>query len=87
MNTFSNTSKSFLSGTGTVSTSGTAVTGVGTSFTTQLAVNVTIIINSQARIITVITDNTHLTLDVALSGNVSGQTFQYPIQMTNITKT
>lgn len=87
MSTFTNTNKSLPTGTGTVSTTGTAVAGVSTLFTTELAVGGMIIISSQARFISAITDATNLTLDRALTSNVSGQSFTYDVDWTNTTKT
>lgn len=67
-----------LTGTGTLSTSGTtAVVGAGTSFTTQLAVGSQIIASGQARTISVITDNTHLTVDTAFNPSLTTASFQY----------
>lgn len=59
--------------TGTVSTSGTSVTGSGTIFETELYVGDTISIGGQDRIVTVITDDTHLTVSAAFT-SMSGQT-------------
>jgi hypothetical protein len=70
-------SKSYYTGTGTVSSSGTAVTGINTLFTTELVVGNPIIINGQVMQVTVITDATHLTMNGSLSSNASGATYQY----------
>ena len=66
--------------TGTVSSSGTTVTGSGTAFTSQLAVGDIILSDSQIRRVATITNNTSLTTDVAFSGALSGDTFvkHYP---------
>lgn len=86
MATFTNTAKSFVTGTGTVTSTGTAIAGSSTLFTTQLAVNRRIIIAGEARMITVITNNTSLTIDRALTGEVSGSAFSYEVVFTNIAK-
>lgn len=64
-------------GTGTVTTTGTAVVGSSTLFTTELIVGNGIFISGQGRVVSVITDDTHLTLDSALSSDVAGQAFTY----------
>ena len=66
--------------TGTVSSSGTTVTGSGTAFTSQLAVGDIILSDSQTRRVATITNNTSLTTDAAFSGALSGDTFvkHYP---------
>ena len=66
--------------TGTLSSSGTTVTGSGTSFTTELAVGDIIVSDSQTRRVATITNNTSLTTDAAFSGALSGDTFtqHYP---------
>lgn len=83
MTAWTNNSKTLATGTGTVSSSGTAVTGSGTLFTTQLVVGGVIIVGGEARVITVITDATHLTLDRSFSSAASGASFQYDTQWTN----
>lgn len=62
--------------TGTVTTTslGTAVVGVGTSFTTSLVVGATITVGSETHSVTAITDNTHLTT-AAWTNAYSGATF------------
>ena len=64
-------------GTGTISSTGTAVTGSSTNFTGQLAVNKLISVGLQTRRVTNIGDNTHLTIDSAFLPDVSGSTFIY----------
>ncbi|MBI4577910.1 MAG: right-handed parallel beta-helix repeat-containing protein [Planctomycetes bacterium] len=54
-------------GTGTVSSSGTTVTGVGTRFLRELAVGDPIVAGGQTKTIATITDNTSLTTTVAFS--------------------
>jgi hypothetical protein len=46
-----------------------AVVGVGTSFTTEVAVGDVLIVSGESRTVLVITDNTHLTVDTAFSDN------------------
>jgi hypothetical protein len=59
-------------GTGTVAVTGTAVTGSGTAFTTQLAHGDTFILpNHPPRNVLSITDNTHMTLDEAYDADVA----------------
>ena len=67
--------------TGTVSSSGTTVTGSGTAFTTQLQVGDVIVSDSQVRIVATIASNTVLTTDAAFSAALSSATFvkRYPI--------
>lgn len=67
-------------GTGTVATNGTtAIVGVGTAFTTQLAVGKWITITGELDPLQIgaIADNTHLTLVSAATTTASGQTFVY----------
>lgn len=79
---FVNTTPTLASGTaggvsitGTVAISATtAVVGTGTLFTTELEVGQSILIGSVSRTITVITDNTHLTVAAAWTATASGQT-------------
>ncbi len=69
------------SGTGTLDSSGTTVTGTSTVFTTQLHVGDTITASGQTRTVTAIASNTSLTTDTAFSPVLSGAafTFQQPI--------
>ncbi len=72
-----------ITGTGTITTVGTAVTGSGTSFTTQAKVGDTIIAAAQARRITAIGSNTSLTIESAFSSDLSVATnfiFTTPVQ-------
>ena len=74
-------------GTGTISSSGTAVTGVGTKFQTQLHIGdyLTIIVdsNKQTRMVTGISNDTALTVDSAffsssnISSNIAGASFTF----------
>ena len=66
-----------FSGTGTLSSSGTALTGVGTAFTTQLAVGSVIYSGGESRIITAVTDDTNAVLDEPFYGDLSGNIFNY----------
>ena len=68
---------SAVASTGTISSSGTAITGVGTSFTTEYAVGDFIREdgNNQVARVTVITDNTNMTVDSTFSPAASGDTF------------
>lgn len=59
--------------TGTVATSGTTVTGTGTAFETEIITGETISIGNQDRIVTAITDDTHLTVNTAFT-TMTGQT-------------
>ena len=52
-------------GTVTIAATGTSVTGSGTSFTTLFVVGDQIVVNGQINYITVITDNTHMTVSDA----------------------
>ncbi|MDD4873663.1 MAG: hypothetical protein PHE15_01635, partial [Dehalococcoidales bacterium] len=72
--TISNTSRT---GTGTISSSGTSVTGAGTLFTTELCPNDTIVSNSQTKTVVSVTDNTHMVVDSAFTSSLSGKTFTY----------
>jgi len=62
-------------GTGTISSSGTAVTGSGTSFTTELSVGDTIIAGGTNIDVASITDDTHLTTAYAFDPALSGESF------------
>jgi hypothetical protein len=61
-------------GVGTISTSGTAVTGVGSTFTTDLAEGDLIIASGQVRAVSVVTSATAATLDAAFSANLAAGT-------------
>jgi hypothetical protein len=63
-----------LTGTVTVSAGGTAVTGSGTAFLSQLAVGGRLITNSESHIISAIASNTALTLANAHQAGASGAT-------------
>lgn len=69
--------------TGTISSVGTAVTGVATLFTTELVVGSLILANQQLRRVTVITDDLHLTTDVAFSPTLAAAEFtsQNPVTL------
>jgi len=62
-------------GTGTISSSSTAVTGSMTVFTTELKVGYFIGAGTEFREVTAITDNTHLTLSTAFTSNLSASAF------------
>lgn len=78
-------------GTGTISVSAaaTAVVGVGTSFTTQLAVRDVIVSAGQLLSVAAIADNTHLTLAIAAGAAISGQAFDYvhPVNVESLSTT
>lgn len=57
-------------GTGTMATSGTNVTGVGTAFTSEVAVGDRITVSGQTRIVATVPGNTSLTVTVAFSPDV-----------------
>ncbi|MFC1703058.1 hypothetical protein ACFLZO_01190, partial [Patescibacteria group bacterium] len=63
--------------TGTVSSSGTTVTGVGTSFLSELRVGDSIIADGQTRVITAISDDDTLTIDTVFSPDLSADTFTF----------
>ena len=75
-----------ISGTGTITTSGTAVTGSGTSFTSELKAGYVVYISSlrEYREISSIASDTSLTLVSAFSSNVSASAFKYNTSMMNI---
>jgi len=64
-----------LVGTGTITSTGASVLGNGTLFTTEFTVGDRIIVGAVVKTITVITDNTHLTVGVAYSPDVVNQAF------------
>ncbi len=66
-----------VTGTGTVTSVGTAVTGSGTAFSTELEVGQRITVDGQARVIDTIPSDTSLTVTVAFSPNVVGEAFTY----------
>ena len=74
------------SGTGTISTSGTAVTGVGTSFDTQLKAGYVIYDSSSKtyREIASVTDATHCVLVTAFTSNLTATAFKYNSSMVNL---
>lgn len=65
------------SGTGTLSSSGTTVTGTGTAFRSQVSVGTTITASGQTRTVTVVTSDTSLTVDSSFSPNLSSAGFTY----------
>lgn len=66
-----------VAGTGTLSSSGTTVTGTGTAFTTQLQVGDYIVVGGVAKQVTVIASDTSLTTSTAFSPALSGAGFIY----------
>lgn len=62
-------------GSGTISSTGTAVTGSGSAFTTEAAVGDYLVFGAQRRKITVITSDTALTIESAFSPEPSGDTY------------
>ena len=62
---------------GTVTINGSAsVVGSSTAFLTQFAVGYLIVVGSETRVVSVITDDTHLTVSAAFASSLSGQTAQ-----------
>ena len=61
--------------TGTADASGTALTGTGTAFSTELAVNQDITIGGQTRRITAIASDTSATVALAFASDATGQSF------------
>lgn len=61
---------------GTVSTSSTTVTGVGTNFLTFFRLGDRIIVNSEARQVMTLPSDTSMTVDVAFSTSYSSQNYQ-----------
>jgi hypothetical protein len=70
-----------VSGSGSVALNGTtAVVGTTTAFLTQAPVGTVIEVNGEARVVTVTTDNTHLTVGTAFTQTASGQDYTlYPM--------
>ena len=64
-------------GTGTLTSSGTAVTGTGTSFLTQLEVGSLIQADGETRRVTAIASDTSLTVAYTFSSNLSGDSFTH----------
>lgn len=61
---------------GTVTLNGTtAVVGSTTAFTTQIQAGDVIEVNGEARVVSVVTDNTHLTVLTAFAQSASGQLY------------
>lgn len=67
--------KKGTAGTGTITSSGTAITGVGTLFTTELVVGGSITVGKQSRIISAITSTTALTITTAFTPEVTAVPF------------
>ncbi|MFM6926826.1 MAG: beta strand repeat-containing protein, partial [Bdellovibrio sp.] len=59
---------------GTISSAGTAVTGVGTNFTSAFSVGDQIVVAGQTKTITAITDPNNLTVDTAFSADLAAST-------------
>lgn len=78
--TFTEGRRTTLTGTVAVAASSTAVVGTGTAFLTELSVGEQIAVPASGspvvRIVTVITDNTHLTVNTAFTATLSGQVAQ-----------
>ena len=64
-------------GTGTLDSSGSTVTGTGTLFTTELKAGDTILADGETRTINSITSDTELTLTSAFTTDLSNDTFEY----------
>ena len=64
-------------GTGTISSSGTSVTGVGTLFSSELSIGDLIEVNSQKIKVVDIGSDTTLTLESSFETNLSGESFVY----------
>lgn len=71
-------------GTGTISSTGTAVTGSGTDFTNELEIGDIIKAGGHSRVVTAIASGTSLTVAEAWPNNISGQSFTI-VTFTNIT--
>jgi len=69
------TGESGTTGTGTISSSGTTVTGVGTAFLTDISVGQYIKSGTQKRQVTVVTNDTSLTTATAFSPALSGASY------------
>ena len=67
---------------GTISSAGTAVTGVGTAFLSQLAVGSTITAAGQTRTVTAIASDTALTVNTAFSPVLAGVVFTHTVAVT-----
>ncbi len=66
-----------ITGTGTISSSATTVTGVNTIFSTQLNIGDVIIASGQTRVVTGITSGFSLTIDKAFLSDLSTVTFTF----------
>ncbi|MEW6379621.1 MAG: tail fiber domain-containing protein [bacterium] len=73
-------------GTGTLTSSGTTVTGAGTSFTTQLHIGDIIIVGTQQRMVKRINSNTSLTTSTAFNPPLTSSTFSYQQPIASIRK-
>jgi len=68
-------------GTGTISASGTTVTGSGTLFTVEILVGEVVIANGEAKVVTAITDNVTLTINTAFQDSTpSGASFSIALR-------
>lgn len=70
-----NTTSAVLAADGTISGTGTAITGTGTHFETQAQAGGTIYVNNMRRWIRSIEDDTHLTLWAAVSADFADQSY------------
>jgi hypothetical protein len=75
---FGDINRGTTSGTGTVSSSGTTVTGTGTLFTDELSVGDTITADGQDRVVNAITNKESLTTSVAFSPVLSSDSYTIP---------
>ncbi len=67
----------YTAGTGTISSSDTTVTGVGTAFTTELTVGKLLSVGDEKREIVSISNDTTLTIAAALGNEVTTTSFEY----------
>lgn len=70
------TGASYLTLTGTASSSGTTVTGSGTTFQSQLVVGDAIKADGEVRVVTAIANNTSLTINAAFTSPLAGDTVE-----------
>lgn len=68
---------SFVSGTGTISSTEASVLGLGTAFTSELSEYVTIKVGDETRTVKTISSDVSLTIDKKFSSDLSGESFFY----------
>ena len=74
-----------ITGTGTLTSTGTAVTGAGTAFTTQLHPGDLLVVGAQTQVVAAVTDNTNLTTEAAFDPPLNASVFTFEQSICRVT--